>query len=169
MSVSIYDVFVPTTNRVFANMLVFLKKAETFAAAKKIDVGVLLNSRLAPDMLPLIKQVQIASDTVKAAAGRLSGTEIPSYADTEATLPELEARLAKTLEFINAIPAEKFAGSESRDIVLPRRSGDVQMKGLIYLLNFVLPNLYFHATTLYAILRHNGVEVGKNDFLGKLD
>ena len=169
MTISVHDILVPTVNRVFANTLVLLKKAEAFAAAKKIDAGVLLNSRLAPDMLPLVKQVQIASDTVKGAAGRLSGSEIPSFADTETTLPELEARIAKTLEYVNGIAAEKFAGSESRTIVLPRRSGDVQMTGLAYLLNFVLPNLYFHVTTLYAILRHNGVEIGKNDFLGKLD
>ncbi|MBS0568339.1 MAG: DUF1993 family protein [Proteobacteria bacterium] len=169
MSVSVHDILVPTVNRVFANTLVLLKKAEAFAAAKKIDAGVLLNSRLAPDMLPLIKQVQIASDTVKAAAGRLSGSEVPSFADTETTLPELEARINKTLEYINGIAAEKFTGSETRDIVVPRRAGDVQTKGLPYLLHFVLPNFYFHVTTLYAILRHNGVEIGKNDFLGKFD
>ena len=169
MSISVHDILVPTVNRVFANTLVLLKKAEAFAAAKKIDVGVLLNSRLAADMFPLIKQVQIASDTVKAAAGRLSGTQTPSFADTEATLPELEARINKTLEFINSIPAEKYAGAESRDIVVPRRSGDLHTKGLPYLLHFVLPNFYFHVTALYAILRHNGVEIGKNDFLGKFD
>ena len=169
MSLSLHDILVPTANRMFGNTQALLKKAETFAVEKKIDVGVLLNSRLAPDMFPLIKQVQIASDTVKAAAGRLSGTEIPSFADTETTLPELEARLARTLEYINSIPAQKFDGSEGRAIVLPRRSDDVHTTGLLYLLNFVLPNLYFHVTTLYAILRHNGVEIGKNDFLGKFD
>jgi hypothetical protein len=169
MSVSIHDILVPTVNRVFGNTLVLLKKAGEFAAAKKIDVGVLLNARLAPDMFPLIKQVQIASDTVKGAAGRLTGTEIPSFADTETTLPEIEARIARTLEFINSIPADKYAGSEDRDIVVPRRVGDWHTKGLPYLVQFVLPNFYFHVTALYAILRHNGVEIGKNDFLGKLD
>src|SRR5579883_2814569 len=109
MAVSLHDILVPTANRMFGNTQALLKKAEGFAADKKIDVGVLLNSRLAPDMFPLIKQVQIASDTVKAAAGRLTGTAIPSFADNETTLAELEARIAKTLEYINGIPAEKFA------------------------------------------------------------
>jgi hypothetical protein len=169
MSISIYDILIPTTNRMFGNTQVLLKKAEAFTAAKKIDVGVLLNSRLAPDMFPLIKQVQIASDTIKAAAGRLTDTQVPSFADTEATLPELEARIAKTLEFVNSIAADKYVGSEDRAIVVPRRSGDVHTKGLPYLTEFVLPNFYFHVTTVYAILRHNGVEIGKNDFLGKFE
>lgn len=169
MSVSTYDILVPTVNRMFGNTLALLKKAEAFASAKKIDAGVLLNSRLAPDMFPLIKQVQIASDTVKAAAGRLTGTEIPAFSDTETTLAELEARINRTLDYINSIPAEKYAGSEDRAVVVPRRSGDVNFKGLAYLLQFVLPNFYFHVTALYAILRHNGVEIGKNDFLGKFD
>lgn len=169
MSISIYDILVPTVNRVCNNMLAVLKKGEAFAAAKKIDMSVLLNSRLAPDMFPLTRQVQIATDGVKAAAARLAGIEIPSFPDTETTLPELEARIAKTLEFINGIAPEKLAGSEDRVIHVPRRSGDLHIKGLPYLLDFVLPNFYFHATTLYDILRHNGVEVGKNDFLGKFD
>jgi len=169
MSVSTYDILVPTVNRMFGNVLALLKKAEAYAAAKKIDVGVLLNSRLAPDMFPLIKQIQIASDTVKAAAGRLTGSDVPSFADTETTLPELEARITKTLDYINSIPAEKYAGCENRPIVVPRRSGDAHFNGLAYVLQFVLPNFYFHATTTYAILRHNGVDIGKNDFLGKFD
>jgi hypothetical protein len=169
MSISIHDILVPTANRVFANTLVLLSKAEAFAAAKKIDIGVLLNARLAPDMFPLIRQVQIATDMVKAAAGRLSGTEVPAFADSETTLPELQARIAKTLEYINGIAAEKYAGGETRDIVIPRRVGDLHTKGLPYLLHFVLPNFYFHVTTIYAILRHNGVEIGKGDFLGKFE
>ena len=169
MTVSIYSVLVPTVNRVLANMLFVLKKGEAFAAAKKIDMSVLLNARLAADMFPLTRQVQIATDGVKAAAARLAGIEIPSFPDTETTLPELEARITKTLEFVNGIAPEKFAGSEDRVIHVPRRSGDLNIGGLTYLLDFVLPNFYFHATTLYDILRHNGVEIGKNDFLGKFD
>ena len=169
MTVSIYSVLVPTVNRVLTNMLAVLKKGEAFAAAKKIDMSVLLNARLAADMFPLTRQVQIATDGVKGAASRLAGIEIPSFPDTETTLPELEARIAKTLEFVNGIAPEKFAGSEDRVIHVPRRSGDLNIAGLAYLLDFVLPNFYFHATTLYDILRHNGVEIGKNDFLGKFD
>lgn len=169
MSISIYDILVPAANRALGNTIAVLKKAEGFAAGKKIDVAVLLNSRLAPDMFPLMRQVQIATDTIKGAAARLTGTEIPSFPDTETTLPELEARIARTLEFVNSITAEKYAGSESRDIVVPRRIGDLHTKGLPYLTQFVLPNFYFHVTTIYAILRHNGVEIGKNDFLGKLE
>ncbi|MFT3792850.1 MAG: DUF1993 domain-containing protein [Rudaea sp.] len=169
MSISIHDILVPTTNRMLGNTIDVLKKAESFAAARKIDVGVLLNSRLAPDMFPLIRQVQIATDTVKGAVARLTGTEIPLFPDTETTLPELEARIARTLEFVNSIPAEKYAGSEASDVVVPRRIGDLHTKGLPYLVQFVLPNFYFHVTTVYAILRHNGVEIGKNDFLGILD
>ena len=169
MSISIHDILVPTVNRMFESTIAVLKKAESFAAARKIDVAVLLNSRLAPDMFPLTRQVQIATDTVKGAAARLTGIEIPSFPDIETTLPELEARIAKTLEFVNSIPAGKYAGSETRDIVVPRRAGDLHTKGLPYLTQFVLPNFYFHVTTIYAILRHNGVEIGKNDFLGKFD
>ncbi|MBS0591379.1 MAG: DUF1993 domain-containing protein [Proteobacteria bacterium] len=169
MSLSIHDVLVPTANRMFANAIVLLQKAETFSAAKKIDVGVLLNSRLAPDMFPLTKQIQIASDMIKGGVARLSGTEAPSFPDTEATVSELIARINKTLEFVNSVPADKFVGAETRDIVVPRRVGELRMKGLPYLLDYVLPNFYFHVTALYAILRHNGVEVGKADFLGKFD
>ncbi len=116
-------------------------------------------------MLPLTRQVQIACDSVKGAAARLSGTEIPSFEDNETTVAELKARIAKTLEFVNSIAAAKFAGSEERDITVASRRGDLKFKGLDYLRDFVLPNFYFHATTTYAILRHNGVELGKSDFL----
>jgi uncharacterized protein len=169
MQISMYDTLVPTANRMLGNTLTLLKKAEAFAAAKKIDANVLLNSRLAADMFPLTRQIQIATDGVKGAAARLSGTEIPSFPDTEATLPELEARITKTLDFVNGIAADRYAGSEDRDITIPRRVGDLHLKGLAYLRDFVLPNFYFHVTAVYAILRHNGVEIGKQDFLGKFE
>jgi hypothetical protein len=148
------------------NLSTFLDKAEAFATAKKIEAAVLLNSRLAPDMLPLTRQVQIASDMAKGAAARLSGTEVPKFEDDESTIAELKARIAKTLAFVNGVDAAKFGGSEDRDVTLQTRTGDRHFKGLNYLRDYVLPNVYFHTTVTYAILRHNGVELGKNDFIG---
>ena len=166
MQITMYDTLVPTANRMLGNLSNFLDKAEAFAAAKKIDATVLLNARLAPDMLPLTRQVQIATDMSKGAAARLSGTEIPKYEDNETTFAELKARIAKTLAFVNGIDAAKYAGAEDRDVTLQARAGERHFKGLNYLRDFVLPNVYFHVTTAYAILRHNGVELGKNDFIG---
>jgi hypothetical protein len=166
MQITMYDTLVPTANRMLGNLSTFLDKAEAFAAARKIDASVLLNDRLAPDMFALTRQVQIATDMVKSAAARLSGTEIPKYEDNETTIAQLKARIASVLAFANSIDVAKFTGSEDRDIVVPQRSGDRRFKGLNYLRDYVLPNLYFHVTTTYAILRHNGVELGKNDFIG---
>ncbi len=165
MPFSMYEILVPTANRVLGNIGKFLDKGAALSAAREIDPSVLLNSRLAFDMLPLTRQVQIACDSVKGAAARLGGTEIPSFEDNETTVAELKARIAKTLEFVNSVPEAKFAGSEERDITVASRRGDLKFKGLDYLRDFVLPNFYFHATTTYAILRHNGVELGKSDFL----
>jgi hypothetical protein len=167
MQISMYDTLVPTANRMLGNVLALLDKAEAFAAQKKIEPDVLLNSRLAPDMFPLTRQIQIACDGVKGAAARLSGSEIPSHPDTESTFPELKARVTKVLDFINGIGAERYAGSEDRDVTVPRRVGDLHLKGLAYLRDFVLPNFYFHVTATYAILRHNGLDIGKQDYLGK--
>ena len=166
MQISMYDTLVSTANRMLGNLSTFLDKADSFASTKKVEPSVLLGSRLAPDMFPLTRQVQIAADMVKGAAGRLSGTEIPKFEDNETTIAELKARIAKTLAFVNSVDAAKFQGSEDIDVTLPLRSGERKFKGLPYLLHYVLPNLYFHATTTYAILRHNGVELGKNDFIG---
>ena len=166
MQITMYDTLVPTANRMLGSLSAFLDKAEAFATAKKIEPAVLLTSRLAPDMFPLTRQVQIATDMIKGAAARLSGTEVPKFEDNETTFAELKARIARVLAFANGVDAAKFAGSEDCDIVLPLRSGERRFKGLPYLRDFVLPNLYFHATTAYAILRHNGVELGKNDFIG---
>jgi len=166
MQITMYDTLVPTANRMLGNLSTFLDKAEAFAAAKKIDATILLNSRLAPDMFPLTRQVQIAAEMVKGAAARLSGTELPKFEDNETTIAELKARIAKTLAFVNSVDAAKFGGSEDRDVTLQARTGDRHFKGLNYLRDYVLPNVYFHTTTTYAILRHNGVELGKNDFMG---
>lgn len=166
MQITMYDTLVPTANRMLGNLSVLLDKAAVFAESKKIDAAVLLNSRLAPDMFPLTRQVQIAADMIKGAAARLSGNEVPSYEDNETSIPELKARIAKTLAFVNGIDAAKYSGSEDRDITLKGRTGDRHFKGLNYLRDFVFPNLYFHVTTAYAILRHNGMELVKADFVG---
>jgi uncharacterized protein len=166
MQVSMTDVLVPTLNRVLKNLSIVLEKGAAFAEKKQIEGTVLTGSRIAPDMFPLSRQVQIACDMAKGAAARLSGTEIPKYEDTETTFPELKARIDKTLQFINGIAADEFKDCEKRDIVISSRRGDLKFTGLAYLTEFVLPNVYFHATTAYNILRHNGVEIGKPDFLG---
>jgi len=166
MQITMHDTLVPTANRMLGNLSNFLDKAAAFAETKKFDAAVLLNARLAPDMFTLTRQVQIACDMIKGAAARLSGTEIPKYEDNETTIAELKARIAKTLTFVNGVDAAKFAGSEDRDIVLQARAGELRFKGLNYLRDYALPNMYFHITTTYAILRHNGVELGKPDFIG---
>ncbi len=167
MQISMYDTLVPTANKMLGGMSGLLDKAEAYAVQKKFEPAVLLNSRIAPDMFPLTRQVQIACDMAKGAAARLTGAEVPSYPDTESTIAELKARIAKTLAFVNSFDASKYAGSEDRDIVLNMRTGELRFKGLDYLRDFVLPNLYFHVTMTYAILRHNGVDIGKMDFLGR--
>ena len=167
MQTSMYEFLIPAANRTLGNLALLLDKAEEFATAKKIEPAVLLGSRLAPDMFPLTRQVQIACDMAKGAAARLSGTEIPSFADTESSIAELKGRIAKTLDFANGIAAAKFDGSEDREVVIALRSGELRFQGLNYLRDFAMPNVYFHVATAYLILRHNGVEIGKNDFIGK--
>jgi hypothetical protein len=161
-----YQIVIPVFTRALGNLSAILGKASAHADAKKIDPSIFINARLAPDMFPLARQVQIATDGVKGCAARLVGIEIPSYADTETTFPELQARIAKTLAFIKSISPEQFDGSEDRTVTLKLRESEMQFLGLPYLLDFVLPNLYFHMTATYAILRHNGVEIGKTDYLG---
>jgi len=163
-----YQASVPVFVRMFGNLSAILDKAAAFAEAKKIDPSVLVNARLAVDMLPLSKQVQIASDAAKGAGARLTGSDVPSFADTETTFPELQARIAKTVDFLKGLDAAQFDGSESKEIVLTLAKGEVTFTGDAYLLNFVLPNFYFHMTTAYAILRHNGLDLGKMDYLGAL-
>jgi hypothetical protein len=163
---SMYDAAITPLKRNLSNLATILKKGEAYADAKKIEHSVMLNARLFPDMYPLARQVQIASDMSKGAAARLAGVEIPKYEDTETTFAELQARIAKTIAFIDSIQPAQMEGSESRDIVITIRKIDLHFTGQAYLLNWVNPNVYFHVTTAYNILRHNGVELGKSDFLG---
>lgn len=167
MSLSMYDASLAQFIRMLGNLSAILHKAETYAAERKIEPSVLLNARLAPDMLPLISQVQIASDNVKGCAARLAGIDIPSYADTENSFAELQARIAKTQAFLGSVTAEQLDGSEGKSITLNFPGMALQFTGQEYLLHFVLPNFYFHLTTAYAILRHNGLDIGKMDFLGR--
>lgn len=166
MSLSMYQASVPVFTRMLNNLSAILAKGAAHAEAKKIEPAVLISARLAPDMFPLSRQVQIATDAAKGCVARLAGMDIPSFPDTEATFPELQARIAKTIAFMQTASAAKIDGTENRDIVLKIRGNDVTFKGQAYLLHFATANLYFHVTTAYNILRHNGVEVGKMDFLG---
>ena len=153
----------------FAAMLralsALLDKAEAHCAAKKIEPAALTAFRLYPDMFPFTRQVQVACDTAKGAVARLAGLEIPQHADTEQTIPELKARIAKVLEFIESVPAAKLEGSDEREVVMKMRGQDMKFQGAHYLLGHALPNFYFHVTTAYNILRSNGVEIGKRDYL----
>ena len=166
MTLSMYSASVPLFRRSLTALGAVLGKGATFAEAKKIDPAVLLQSRLAPDMFPLVRQVQSASDGVKGCVARLAGAEVPSWADDESSFAQLRERVARTVAFVESFPAAQIDGSEERDIVLKMRSGDVHFTGQSYLLGFAIPNVLFHCTTAYAILRHNGVELGKRDFLG---
>lgn len=166
MSLSMYQASIPVFLHVFENLSKILDKGLAFANEKKIDPNVLINDRLAPDMLPLARQIQIASDGAKGCGARLSGTDIPSYEDNETTFEQLQDRLAKTVSFLKTLKAEQIDGSENKDISLKIGGQERNFKGQDYLLNFVLPNLYFHTSIAYAILRHNGVDFGKKDFLG---
>lgn len=165
--ISMHAASVPAFAKMFDNMLRWLDAAKAHAEAKKFSTDVYLTLRLAPDMLPFTKQIQIASDNAKGCVARLAGVEIPKYEDNEATLDELAERIRKTRDFVLSVPAAAFEGSEGREITIPRRSGDaLKFDGLTYLRAFALPNFYFHATTTYALLRHAGVPLGKNDYLG---
>lgn len=166
MSLSMYEASIPVFTRMLGNLSTILDKAAAHAEAQGIEPAVFLNSRLAPDMFPLMRQVQIATDSVKGCAARLAQLEVPPYADTEASFPELQERIARTLGFIQEIRPEQIDGSEGRTVVLKMRGSEVSFPGQAFLLNFSLPNFYFHITTAYNILRHNGVKIGKMDFLG---
>lgn len=166
MTMSMYAASVPVFQHALTAFSGVLKKGADFAAARKIDPAVLLSARLAPDMFPLTRQVQIASDHAKGATARLAGVEVPSWADEETSFEQLQQRIARTLEFIGRFTADQIDGSEARPITIAMRSGALNFTGQDYLLGFALPNFWFHYTTGYAILRHNGVDVGKRDFLG---
>ncbi len=162
-----YQATVPPLARSLTNLAAILSKAAAHAEAKKIDPAVLLNSRLYPDMLPLTRQVQIASDIARRGAARLVGLEAPKVEDTETTFAELSDRLHQTIAYLETLTPEQIDGSEANAIALPMGDKTMTFEGLPYLLSFIQPNVYFHVTTAYAILRHNGVELGKLDFLGK--
>jgi hypothetical protein len=166
MTISMYQASAPRFANMLKNLAAILEKAEAHAAARKIDPAVLLASRLYPDMLPLVRQVQIASDNAKGAVARLAGAEVPKYEDTEQTFAELKARIARTIDFVSGFKPAQIDGSEEKDIHLKLGPMEVQWKGMQYLLGFALPNFYFHVVTAYDILRHNGVEVAKRDYIG---
>ena len=162
-----YQASAPRFANILRNLSAILEKAEAHCAAKKIEPTALTSYRLFPDMFPLTRQVQIACDTAKGATARLAGVDIPKHEDTEQTFAELKARIAKTIDFVESLSAAKIDGSDEKEIVLQMRSGERRFKGMQYLLGHAYPNFYFHVTTAYNILRHNGVEVGKADFIGK--
>ena len=168
MTISMYQASVPVFIRMLNNLAAILEKVAAHAEAKKIAPAVLLNSRLYPDMFPLSRQVQIASDTAKGGAARLAGMEPPKYEDNETTFPELIERLRKTITYLNTLKPEQIDGSEKKKVTLKVRDEMLTFEGLTFLLNRVLPNLFFHVSTAYAILRHSGVEIGKKDYLGKM-
>ena len=169
MSISMHSSSVPVFVRMLDNLNGWLAKAEAHALAKKFDTGVYLSARLAPDMLSFTKQIQIACDSAKFGVARLAGVESPKFEDNETTLAELRERIAKTVAYVQSVPAAQIDGTEAKDVVLPRRDGTITLKGEFYLKHFVLPNFYFHVTTVYALLRHNGVDLGKKDYLGALE
>jgi hypothetical protein len=152
-----------------ANLKNILGKASAFAEAKKIEESVLLDARLSPDMFPLTRQVHIATDFARGTGARLAGSDPPAYEDNEKTFAELMSRIDRTIEYLRTLKPEQIDGSEGREIVRPIRGEPKKFSGINYLLQFALPNFYFHTTTAYAILRHNGVELAKADFIGALD
>lgn len=165
MAISMFQASVPVFIRNLNNLSAILDKAAAYADAKKIDHAVMLNLRLYPDMLNFTKQIQIAADFAKGAAARLAGVEVPKYEDTETSFADLKARIQKTIAFVQTFTPAQIDGSEERDITLTVGGNKLELKGQPYLLHMAMPNFYFHATTAYAILRSNGVEIGKRDFV----
>ena len=161
-----YTASVPVLVRGLGNLSGLLTKGLASAEARDIDPSILLAARLAPDMHPLSRQVQIASDSAKGAAARLAGVEVPSFADTETTFPELQTRIKQTVDFLQTLKAEQFEGADGKTVTLPLPGGAVDLTGQEFLFGFALPNFFFHVTTAHAILRHNGVPIGKMDYLG---
>ncbi|HEX4293843.1 MAG TPA: DUF1993 domain-containing protein [Rhizomicrobium sp.] len=166
MTISMYQASIPVYVQYLNATSTILDKGAAFAEAKKIDPAVLLQTRLYPDMFPLVRQVQIFTDQAVRGASRLAGVEPPSFPDTETSFDELKARIAKATSYVQSIKPAQIDGSEERDIVMKTPRGDLNFKGQQYLLAFSLPNFFFHATAVYAILRHVGVEIGKMDFMG---
>ena len=167
MNLTMYSTARNSTLRALASLDNILDKAVASAEARKFDPQVFLGARLAPDMFPLTRQVQIACDFCKGTMARLGGVENPRMEDTETSFAELKARIAKTRAFVEGVAESGFAGAEDREIAFQAGPNQMQMQGLPYLLGYALPNLYFHMSMAYAILRHNGVDLGKRDFLGQ--
>lgn len=166
MTISMYQALVPPIIRALNNLMAILEKGAAHAEARKIEPSILITSRLYPDMLPLVRQVQIASDIARRGAARLAELEAPQMEDTETTFPELIARLQKTVAYLETLTPDQIDGTEEKSISLPIGKETMNFEGLPYVLYFILPNVYFHVTTTYNILRHCGVEIGKRDFLG---
>ena len=166
MAFSLYQASVPTCLQMFAALSAVLEKAAAYATERKIEPSVLLQSRLYPDMLPLVRQVQIAADAAKAGCARLAGVEVPSYPDTEASFDELQARIARTVAFLEGLDHSAIDGAADRTISFTAGKRSLSMTGPSYVTGWMLPNFFFHVTTAFAILRHNGLAVGKLDFLG---
>lgn len=168
MSIDLYQASVPVFVQQLEAMKGVLAKAEAHATARKIQADVLPNARLFPDMFTLVRQVQIASDFAKGCTARLAGREVPKWEDTEKTFAELQVRLDKAIDFVKSVPAAEIVGQESRAVSLVAGGQTMNFVAQPYLLGFVLPNFFFHAGMVYAILRHNGVEIGKRDFVGQV-
>jgi len=166
MNISMYTASVPVFRQILGSLAALLDKAESHADLKKIDPDALLQARLFPDMFPLVRQVQLATDFAKGAAARLAGVEVPRYEDVEKDFAGLQARLQKTLAFIDSVPREAIEDSFDREVTVGSGANQRQFTGLPYLVHYALPQFYFHATTAYDILRHNGLEIGKKDFIG---
>ena len=167
MTISMYQASVPVFIRTLNNLVGILEKGAKYAESKKIDPSVLVNSRLFPDMFPLSRQVQIASDIAKRGVAQLAGMEAPKFEDNETTFAELIDRIQKTISYLDTFKPEQVDGSEERTITLQMPNNTLSFQGMPFLLYFVLPNVYFHVTTSYDILRHCGVELGKLDYLGQ--
>jgi uncharacterized protein len=168
MSISMYEASVPALLHTLESLKVILQKAVKHAEAKKFDPNVLVGARLAPDMLPFSKQIQIASDTAKFAAARLTGTESPKFEDNETTMDQLIARIDKTIGYLRGVDAKLFEGAETRTVTITSPNRTLEFPGLTYLRHWVQPNFFFHVGMAYALLRHNGVEIGKLDYLGNV-
>jgi uncharacterized protein len=166
MKISMYAMSHDVFKKALTQMLHVMEKGVANAKARGFDASVLVGARLAPDMLPFVKQIQLTSDFAKNSMARLAGVDPPKFEDNETTMDELFARVKKTLDYIDTVPAAALEGSETRDIKIPLRDRTVEFKGLVFLQNWALPNFFFHYVTAYNLLRHNGVDIGKKDFLG---
>ncbi len=168
MTISMYQASVPRIVNMLTNLDHLLDKALVHIESKKWNEAALTQFRLYPDMLPMTRQVQIACDTAKGVVARLAGVDIPAYEDNEVSFADLKQRIAKTMAFVNSFNAGQIDGTEDKDIVTKRGDVETHYKGMQFLLNHAMPNIYFHVTTVYTILRHNGIEIGKRDYLGKV-